>query len=133
MLKLFKLRSWLLIFLLSFSLSCLQLNTENGESTLALKQKITTEYKDSIRSVLEITNQEKTILQVIFENSNISELQKNEKEQKALEIAKFIRKHYNRIEKIKEIKIVFGVYKTYTFYKDSNELDTYDFKVSEIN
>ncbi|NEQ45303.1 MAG: hypothetical protein F6K00_17800 [Leptolyngbya sp. SIOISBB] len=71
---------------------------------------------------------------ISFINSHFNDLTETEKAAKAEEIAQFVKDNYDSVDKIDDIVVSFVVHKKYfLLFEYTNSLDTFTFKISELD
>ena len=95
-----------------------------------LKEQIVDEYKDeNVRLQLHNGNS----VGVSFINTPFNDLTQAEQEQKATEIAQFVKYNYDSIDKVDYIFVAFIVHKRYFLLVEyTNALDTFHFEKDEL-
>lgn len=119
----------LLALTLSFSVfvnGCVQ----SFQDLIPLREKIIEKYQEhNIDLVLQNGN----AIGVTFINSSFNDLEQGAKEQKAREIALFVKGNYESMDKIGMIWVAFTVHRNYIVLKYSNSLDTFIFRIEELD
>ena len=96
-----------------------------------LREEIIDEYKDAD---VQVTLHNVNSVVISFINSHFNDLTETEKAAKAEEIAQFVKDNYDSVDKIDDIVVSFVVHKKYfLLFEYTNSLDTFTFKISELD
>ena len=96
-----------------------------------LREEIIDEYQDAD---VQVTLHNVNSVVISFINSHFNDLTETEKAEKAEEIAQFVKDNYDPVDKVDDIVVSFVVHKKYfLLFEYTNSLDTFTFKISELD